>query len=331
MQACSQPTCVVSYTGTWVAVLDPCSVTVCGSTGTQKRWFKCSTGTHTDCDPNSQSQQSGAPVRIAPSAACVLVDFAHAPHAERAEAVPPHTRRLISRCPCCCSALLLSLCPARPQSVVVDCVGACSTECITPAVPFADWESSVCPKQGGTWSDQLVKDGRCTVRCHQPVGHQVILICSGGKVVVDPKTPPCAAAAFWDVGYGACSVTCGSGYVPVHFRCSTGNDEDCRLIGQHHSCGWLAAVPSAGPVRSPRPLRRAVDLLTACRFSCLILVRASLPPHRETRRRHQHVRAAGLRRPALPGRVAGDLRTLQRDRVRRDRQAEEVVPMQHGQ
>lgn len=142
---------------------------------------------------------------------------------------------------------VLSLCSARPPAEPVACTGPCSTECITPTVPFVDWEASVCPKEGGTWSEQLVKDGRCTVRCHQPVGQQVILVCSGGKVVVDPKTPPCAEAAFWEVGYGACSVTCGSGYVPVHFRCSTGNDQDCESIGQHHSCGcsrhfWTSAA-----------------------------------------------------------------------------------------
>ena len=59
-EPCSRPACVVPYTGSWVAVLEPCSATECGMPGTQKRWYRCSTGINADCDPSSEWQRTAA-------------------------------------------------------------------------------------------------------------------------------------------------------------------------------------------------------------------------------------------------------------------------------
>lgn len=130
----------------------------------------------------------------------------------------------------CCACVCMARCSARTAAVALPCTGEC--KCTTPAVAYADWEGSVCPKEGEPWSEQLVKDGGCSVLCRQPAGRKMILICKDGVVTTDPESLPCDLAAFWEVSYGACSVTCGSGIVPVYLRCSTGNDDDCKLIGQ---------------------------------------------------------------------------------------------------
>ena len=85
VEPCSRPACVVSYTGSWVAMLNPCDATECGKPGKQKRWYRCSTGTNADCDPASQSQRSAAGSPARHDDACASIS------------PPSHTRSALKR------------------------------------------------------------------------------------------------------------------------------------------------------------------------------------------------------------------------------------------
>lgn len=104
--------------------------------------------------------------------------------------------------------------------------------CVTPHVADVNWKDGVCPIEGEKWSPEQIEKRTCTVQCHKPAEQQVVLNCIDGVVTVDPESKPCEPTAFWEVEQGACSVTCGSGVYAINYRCSTGNEEDCKLIGQ---------------------------------------------------------------------------------------------------
>lgn len=53
---CDLTACIKSFAGTWLEYLEPCSTSVCGEAGKQKKMYKCSTNNVADCDPAGQTQ-----------------------------------------------------------------------------------------------------------------------------------------------------------------------------------------------------------------------------------------------------------------------------------
>ena len=59
LELCELPACVAKlYPGYWQVMYDACSATRCGETGKRKKWFRCSTGTYSDCDPEGRTQKT---------------------------------------------------------------------------------------------------------------------------------------------------------------------------------------------------------------------------------------------------------------------------------
>lgn len=211
----------------WVEHRDKCEAE-CDQPGKQRVWWMCSTGNDGDCE-EGQSRQQRSPSRSRASGK-IRTDAIRACFEQRSSgalAQPCNCPQAHGRPVATSVCLGVGAPAAKPEEIYADCKGECG-ECRTPSIIDADWMQTNCPKEGQPWDEQLVKDG-CAVQCLQPKERKITLSCADGLVTLEPAG---CDAVDWLITYPTCSVTCGSGWMFPQVRCNTGNDDDCKMIGQ---------------------------------------------------------------------------------------------------